>query len=197
MIKGTAWLWCRWGSLLFSLNSLACHTFGPFYSQGLTLIPAWISNHLPVKSIIYLTLYWGCHYLSMLVTFFFADPDILYIWIENGPRELYFSSFYLPMLAFWKTSFNTKCFLHIYISIDFELTEFFLNEYNTMDPGTLFCMCPANERWRYFVKSTLIGREHAQNDPWPPNDILINMVEAGFPDQHSSTFWSKQHFLWL
>ena len=32
-------------------------------------------------------------------------------------------------------------------------------------PGIFMWMCPANERWRYIVTSTLIGWAHTQNDP--------------------------------
>ena len=35
-------------------------------------------------------------------------------------------------------------------------------------PGIIFCMCPANERRRYNVTSSLIGWAHSQNDPWYP-----------------------------
>ena len=31
--------------------------------------------------------------------------------------------------------------------------------------GIILCMCPANERWRYTVKPSLIGWAHPQNDP--------------------------------
>ena len=32
-------------------------------------------------------------------------------------------------------------------------------------PGIILCMCPANERWHYYVTSSLIGLAHTQNDP--------------------------------
>ena len=32
--------------------------------------------------------------------------------------------------------------------------------------GIILCMCPANERRRYIVTSSLIGWAHHQNDPW-------------------------------
>ena len=33
------------------------------------------------------------------------------------------------------------------------------------NPGIILCMCPANERRRYIVTSSLIGWAHTQNDP--------------------------------
>ena len=33
-------------------------------------------------------------------------------------------------------------------------------------PGIILCMRPTNERRRYNVTSSLIGRAHTQNDPW-------------------------------
>ena len=32
--------------------------------------------------------------------------------------------------------------------------------------GTILCMRPANERWRYILTSSLIGWMYTQNDPW-------------------------------
>ena len=37
--------------------------------------------------------------------------------------------------------------------------------------GSIFCVCPANERWRYIATSSLIGWAHTQNDPC--NCVLI------------------------
>ena len=38
------------------------------------------------------------------------------------------------------------------------------------------CMCPANERRRYNVTSSLIGWVHTQNDPWITHrDLITNM----------------------
>ena len=34
-----------------------------------------------------------------------------------------------------------------------------------MNAKIILCMCPANERWRYNVTSSLIGWAHSQNDP--------------------------------
>ena len=47
------------------------HTWGPFYSHGLTLIPEWTSNHMPSKvwdeiTYQFLNLNCGCNHLSML-----------------------------------------------------------------------------------------------------------------------------------
>ena len=41
---------------------------------------------------------------------------------------------------------------------------------NVVIAGMVLCMCPANERWRYIVTSSLIGWAHTRNDPcrWPP-----------------------------
>ena len=39
---------------------------------------------------------------------------------------------------------------------------------STTMPGIILCMCPANERRRYNVTSSLIGWAHTQNDPWMP-----------------------------
>ena len=33
-------------------------------------------------------------------------------------------------------------------------------------------MCPANERRRYIVTSSLIGRAQTQNDPWEQLEFL-------------------------
>ena len=35
----------------------------------------------------------------------------------------------------------------------------------TLYAGVILCMGSANERWRYIVMSSLIGRAHAQNEP--------------------------------
>ena len=42
------------------------------------------------------------------------------------------------------------------------------SQYATLSsyPEAILCMCPANERWRYNVTSSLIGWAHAQYDPW-------------------------------
>ena len=36
----------------------------------------------------------------------------------------------------------------------------------TGNAGIILCMHTANERWRYNVRSSLIGWAHTQNDPW-------------------------------
>ena len=38
--------------------------------------------------------------------------------------------------------------------------------HNVRATGIILCMCPANERWRYDVTSSLIGWAHAQNNSW-------------------------------
>ena len=53
--KGSKWLWHRYHYFLCynyhadyqTKNKLCIETRGPFYYYGLTLIPAWISNHRP------------------------------------------------------------------------------------------------------------------------------------------------------
>ena len=48
--------------------------------------------------------------------------------------------------------------------------------------GNILCMRPANERWRYTVKPSLIGCSHTQNDPssslWDrgPNFVKLRVV---------------------
>ena len=37
--------------------------------------------------------------------------------------------------------------------------------------GIILWMCPANERWRYHVTSSLIGWAHSQNDLWKYNIV--------------------------
>ena len=57
--------------------------------------------------------------------------------------------------------------------------------------GINLCMCPANERRRYIVTSSLIGWAHTQNDPWT---IQYKMVlNAGQMKRIIST-WME---LWL
>ena len=36
----------------------------------------------------------------------------------------------------------------------------------TSSSWIILCMCPANERRRYIITSSLIGWAHTQNDPW-------------------------------
>ena len=36
---------------------------------------------------------------------------------------------------------------------------------NDSKAGFILFMCPASERWRYIVTSSLIGWAHTQNDP--------------------------------
>ena len=46
-------------------------------------------------------------------------------------------------------------------------------------PGIILCMRPANERRRYMVTLSLIGRAHTQNDPWifrPSHDASIGLI---------------------
>ena len=43
--------------------------------------------------------------------------------------------------------------------------EFCLLIHST-SPGIILCMRSANERRRYIVTSSLIGRVYTQNDPW-------------------------------
>ena len=39
--------------------------------------------------------------------------------------------------------------------------------------GIIFCVRPANERWRYIVTSSLIGWEHTQNDHYTHDKYLL------------------------
>ena len=39
--------------------------------------------------------------------------------------------------------------------------------------GIIFCVSPANERWRYIVTSSLIGWEHTQNDHYTHDKYLL------------------------
>ena len=43
-------------------------------------------------------------------------------------------------------------------------------------PGVILCMCPANERWRYNVTSSLIGCARTKNDPCIPRDFSFKMT---------------------
>ena len=40
--------------------------------------------------------------------------------------------------------------------------------------GIILCMCPANERQRYIVTSSLIGWAHTQNDHWKLVMLILN-----------------------
>ena len=47
------------------------------------------------------------------------------------------------------------------------------------DPGNILYMCPANERQRYNVTSSLIGWTHSQNDPWGHRlDLVLSTDDA-------------------
>ena len=97
MMNGAKWHWYIWGRYIF-LGGIGAYVIfnvisvigswsigevvlrGPFYQQGITLIPVWISNYIHYKvwdeityrwslgmdEKIHPTLYWPCNYLSML-----------------------------------------------------------------------------------------------------------------------------------
>ena len=46
------------------------------------------------------------------------------------------------------------------------MLKMFLGSDNGMIAGIIMCMDSANERRRYYVTPSLIGRAHTQNDPW-------------------------------
>ena len=50
--------------------------------------------------------------------------------------------------------------------------------------GIILCMHPANERRRYFVMSSLIGRAHTQNNP----SILCGISKAAFEIPHQISY---------
>ena len=48
-------------------------------------------------------------------------------------------------------------------------------------PGNVLWMCPANERWRYNVTSSLIGWAHSQNHPWETS-IYIHQFDLSLSE---------------
>ena len=58
----------------------------------------------------------------------------------------------------------------------------------TSQSGIKLCMCPANERRRYIVTSSLIGWVHSQNDPWGYNPGTL-----AYSQQVSATHFKIQH----
>ena len=58
-----------------------------------------------------------------------------------------------------------------------------------MTTGIILCICPANERWRYIVTSSLIGGTHTQIDPydhmvWPGGRLNKKDGLTGYGDPH-------------
>ena len=66
--------------------------------------------------------------------------------------------------------------------------------------GTILCMRPANERRRYIVTSSPIGRVHTQNDSctFKPTQngqyILDDVFKCRFIDEKILIFWFKFHW---
>ena len=54
--------------------------------------------------------------------------------------------------------------------------------------GFILCMCPANERRRYIVTSSLIGWAHIQYDPWHVKCYLF-LRYGVMPPHRSSILW--------
>ena len=52
--------------------------------------------------------------------------------------------------------------------------------------GIIWCMCPANERRRYNVTLSLIGRVHTQNEPWGLCITAYIEIGVGFMEGFNS-----------
>ena len=91
-------------------------------------------------------------------------------WSQVLSREWRFSwssittSEWSTILLSTKVRLILETWRYMYVTIYYISTRniFIFTHYT----GIILCMCPANERWRYIVTSSLIGWVYVQNDPW-------------------------------
>ena len=100
----------------------------------------------------------------------------------------------------WKLSYSDKCLqlrcqhqwpFVIKLASDHTMAISYLSH-----PGIILCMCPANERQRYIVTSSLIGCAHTQNDPCPPHNCWFLSVRWASPSSstHLPPGQNGRHF---
>ena len=78
-------------------------------------------------------------------------------------------------------------FEHQSSDITMNLLQFICHMLNYTWKGTILCMYPANERWRYIVTPSHIGWVHTQNDPCMKNAFTFYTVP--------SLKWQENHYL--
>ena len=83
-----------------------------------------------------------------------------------GPKCIRLTSLYRQLLL-------------VLISADIVLPMIYMCANNMLqcNPAIILWLCPANERWRYIVTSSLIGWAHTQNDPC--NLMVVGQWQTG------------------
>ena len=98
-----------------------------------------------------------------------------------------------PHMLLWSIKY-----LFITLVIEYELLVIKIKIFEsrtfskTVKSGIILCMCPANERWRYSVTSSLIGWAHTQNDPYemcPSPKFGVKAEQIYFPQSICLGLW--------